>query len=373
MLPALPSPGQVSDAAANVFDKLFRGGLADLRPTPARIIHEESQCTVLRYLRAEQRPASAPPVLLVPPLAAPSHCFDLRRGHSLVEHLLWGGHPTYLVEYGAIAFSDRDLGLEHWVEHVLPTAIRKVSEDNGGAPVQLVGWCLGGIMSLLSIAGQPSLPVNSIALVASPFDFTQVRLMAPIRPLANLTNGVLVTTLYRAMGGAPSPLVRRAFQLTGIDKEITKPLVMLLNLHDRDFLAQIEAVDRLMASMHAYPGRTFGQLYHQFFRVNDLADGHLVLSDHEIDLAAIKVPVLSIAGDSDVLAPQPAVHHVAELLPNAREVRLERAPGGHLGVLSGRGAKGTTWRYLDDFLGTWAQDTRGDEPEDRRRGLRVVA
>ena len=30
-----------------------------------------------------------------------------------------------------------------------------------------------------------------------------------------------------------------------------------------------------MAGMHAYPGRTMGQLYHRFFRVNDLADGAL--------------------------------------------------------------------------------------------------
>ncbi len=350
LLPRIPSPGQVSDAAANVFDKLFRGGIADLRPTPARIIHESPQCTVFRYLRKDSAPDSLPPVLLVPPLAAPALCFDLRRGHSLAEHLLAMGHPTYLVEYGAISFSDRELGLEHWVEDVLPTAIRRVSEDSGGAPVQLVGWCLGGIMSILSVAGDETLPINSVACIASPFDFTRVRLMAPMRPLANLTGGAIVTQLYRALGGAPSPLVRRAFQLTSIDKELTKPIVMAGRLHDRDFLAQLEAVDRFMASMHAYPGRTFGQLYHQFFRVNDLADGHLVLSDQEIDLADVTVPVLSVAGQTDVLAPQPAVHHLADLLPNAAQVRCEIAPGGHLGVLTGRSAKRTTWAYLDEFL-----------------------
>jgi hypothetical protein len=35
---------------------------------------------------------------------------------------------------------------------------------------------------------------------------------------------------------------------------------------------------------------------------------------------------------------------------NAPHVRLETAPGGHLGVLSGRKASSTTWRYLDEFL-----------------------
>ncbi len=363
----VPRPDRLGDAAANAWDMVFKGGLADLRRTPARIIDEGPKRTVYRYLSPDDElPRRALPVLLVPPLAAPTICFDLRRGCSLAEHMLALGHPTYLLEYGDIGYSDRELGLEHWVEDIIPTAVRRVSADAGGAPVQLVGWCLGGIMSLLAAAGDAELPVNAIAAVASPFDFTEVRIMAPIRPVANVTNGLLLTSIYRALGGAPAPIVRRAFQLSSLDKYVTKPIAVLANLHDRDFLAQIEAVDHFTANMHAYPGRTIGQLYHRFFRVNDLADGVLELSDRTIDLADVRVPVLSVAGTTDVLAPRAAVHHVGDLLPNAPEVRLETAPGGHLGVLTGRSAKRTTWAHLDGFLGAHA-------PRPLQRPLRVVA
>jgi polyhydroxyalkanoate synthase subunit PhaC len=368
----VPRPDRLADAAANAWDMVFKGGVADLRRTPARIIDEAPKRTVYRYLGGGgDRPGTALPVLLVPPLAAPTICFDLRRGCSMAEHLMSLGHPTYLVEYGDIGYSDRELGLEHWVEDIIPNAIRSVSADAGGRPVQLVGWCLGGIMSLLAVAGDPALPVNSVAMVASPFDFTQVRLMAPIRPVANLTNGLLLSAVYRALGGAPAPLVKRAFQLSSIDKYLTKPLAVLSNLHDRDFLAQIEAVDHFTNNMHAYPGRTIGQLYHRFFRVNDLADGVLELTDRRIDLADVRVPVLSVAGTTDVLAPRAAVHHVGGLLPNAPRVRMETAPGGHLGVLTGRSAKDTTWTYLDAFLGDHAAPA--EAPETRRPSLRVVA
>ena len=74
------------------------------------------------------------------------------------------------------------------------------------------------------------------------------------------------------------------------------------------------------------------------------------LGDREIALSNIKVPVLSVAGSSDVLAPKAAVHHVADLLPNSPLVRLETAPGGHLGVLTGKSAIRTTWVFLDEFL-----------------------
>src|SRR4051794_40188973 len=150
--------------------------------------------------------------------------------------------------------------------------------------------------------------------------------------------------------GAPPPLVSIGFQLTGFDRYLTRPLFLARNLHDRETLAHMQAVDDYMANMLGYPGRTFGQLYHAFFRVNGLAGGTLELSDRKIDLGRVRRPVLSVAGSADVLAPRDAVHHVGSLLAGAPEVRLETAPGGHLGVLTGRSARGTTWKYLDEFL-----------------------
>jgi poly[(R)-3-hydroxyalkanoate] polymerase subunit PhaC len=340
------------DAAANLWDMSPLGpGLSDRTPTPSSIIDVGPQRTVHRY-RLPRAPTAHSPVLLVPPLAAPARCFDLRRGCSVAEHLISLGYPTYLVDYGPIGFADRQLGLEHWVEEVIPSAVNAVARDAGGdCEVQVVGWCLGGIMSLLAVAGERALPVSSIALIASPFDFAKVRGAAPVRRLAELTGGRVVTALYQAMGGAPAPLVSLGFQLTALDKRITKPLTVLRNLDDREMLAHIEAVDDYIAHMLAYPGRTFGQMYHRFFRVNDLADGRVELEDGVvIDTASVRVPVLVVAGSNDVLAPREAVHHVASLLTGSPEVRVETAKGGHLGVLTGRSARGSTWRYLDDFL-----------------------
>lgn len=367
----IPTPEQLSAATANVFDRIMRGGLADLRPQPSAIVDEGPQRTVRRYLRpGEERgaeaPASArPPVLLVPPLAAPATCFDLRRGCSVVEHLLAAGHPTYLVDYGGIAFGDRNLGIEHWIDEVIPASIDAVLADSGAEQVQLVGWCLGGIMALLVAADQPE-RIRSVALVASPFDTSEVPLVAPLRPLVNLAGGSVGTLAYKALGGAPAPLVRRAYQLAGFDKYVMKPFTLATNLDDRDFLAQVEAVDRFMAGMLAYPGRTFGQIYHRLLRRNDLAEGRMKLGERTIELSGVTAPVLSIAGAGDGIAPQRAVHRVAELLPNAAEVKTAVAPGGHLGVLTGRAARRTTWRTLDDFLDA----TAGGRS---RRHLRAVA
>src|SRR5579875_504917 len=318
----VPSGPTLLAALANATAKLVGGGLADLTPTPSTVIHRAPQTTVSRYDEADEVPPSGAPALLVPPLAAPARCFDLRRGCSLAQHMVCCGRPTYLVDYGAIAFSDRRLGLEHWVDDVIPTAVR-VAADDAGEPVNIVAWCLGGIMSLLALAADPTLPVASLTAVASPFDYTAVPLLAPIRPVAFVTRGSILGTASRLLGGAPAPLVRRAFQLSSVDKWVTKPLAIVTHLDDRDFLAQIEAVDALTAGFLAYPGRTFGQLYHRFFRHNDLADGCIDLGGRRLSLADVTRPVLVIAGTADTIAPVAAVHHLGDLLAGAQRVHLE--------------------------------------------------
>jgi polyhydroxyalkanoate synthase subunit PhaC len=348
-----PTPSQVASAAGNASSKLLREPLADLRAMPSEVIDTGPTRTVHHYTPRDEDPVpTGVPVLLVPPLAAPALCFDLRRGCSYVEHLVSGGRHTYLVDYGEIAFSDRHLGVEHFIEDVVPEAVAAVAEHAGGGPVLLVGWCLGGIFSLLTVADRPDLPVAGVTVIASPFDVAAVSLVAPLRPLVNLPLGVSesVTATYRMAGGAPAPLVRRAFQLTTIDKTLTKPVAMALHLDDRDFLAQLEAVDRFMANMQAYPGRTFGQLYHRFFRANDLAEGGMDLGGRRIELSEVRQPVLAVAGRDDTIAPVRAVRRLTELLTGAEQVDFETVPGGHLGALTGRAARHTTWPVVDRFL-----------------------
>lgn len=357
----IPKPDQVASAASNVAHKVLYGGLADLRPMPRTLIDDGPLREVYHYRPQKQVKTTGDPILLVTPLAAPAICFDLRRDCSLVEHFVKAGRPTYLVEYGEVSFKDRNLGMEHWVDEVVPEAIKEVSQHAGGRPVHVIGWSLGGIFAALVAASDAKLPIASLTIVGSPFDVREVPLVAPLRPILRLTDGGIVTKIYRAMGGAPKPLVRRAFQLSSGTKLITKPIATLQHLDDAEWLAQIEAVDRFTANMIAYPGRTFGQMYHRVLKHNQLNTGKVNLSGQEIDLADITVPVLVFAGNTDGIAPIPAVRAVVPLLKKAHEVRFEIVPGGHLGMLTGRAARHTTWVVLDEWIAQYST------PDDREQ------
>lgn len=356
----IPKPDQVVSAASNVAHKMLYGGLADLRPMPRTLIDEGMLRELYHYRPMAKVQEQGDPVLLVTPLAAPALCYDLRRGCSLVEHLVSEGRPTYLVEYGQVSFRDRNLGMEHWIDEVVPAAIREASAHAGGRPVHVVGWSLGGIFALLTAADQPDLPIASVTAVGSPFDVKLVPLVAPLRPLLNLTEGRgAITRTYQALGGAPKPLVRWAFQLSSFQKLVTKPLAIATHLDDQDFLAQLEAVDRFTANMIAYPGRTFGQLYHRFVKGNALVTGSIELDGRTISVGNITAPVLVFGGSTDGIAPIPAVKAVVPLLTKAKDVRFEIVPGGHLGMLTGRSARNSTWRVLDEWIAQWSSDAEG--------------
>lgn len=364
--------GRVTEGAAgpwpavvNAVELLLHGGFADRRPTPSDVISEGRTRTLHRYCAVPGTTPQGPPVLLVPPLGAPAECMDLRRGCSLAEHLVGQGRPTYLVDYGRPGFAERHLGVEHWVSEVLPDAVLAASADASGRQVVLVGWCGGGIMSLLCAAGYPELPVSGVALVATPFDFSKAPILRPFRALGKYTGGAGLGLAARAAGGVPGWAVGPLFKLTALPTYVKKPVTLVRRGDDLDFLAHVEAVDALMNDMRAFPGRATLQMYLRILQRNELATGVVVGPNRTVRLAEFDRPLLSVAGAADVLVPPASAHHLGELATASPDVRLETAPGGHLGVLTGRAAAATTWRHIDDFLDDLpVEDTTNGESHD---------
>ncbi|REE95374.1 alpha/beta hydrolase [Thermomonospora umbrina] len=298
------SPAGLRSAAANVTAKLLYGQVADLRRTPADRIEGTSRSPVYRYRPPEGLVPAGPPVLFVPSPGAPARCYDLRRGGSLAEHVVGAGRLTYLLDHRRAGPPDPGEALAEWVGEILPSAVRRVSDDAGGQPVQLVGWCLGGVLALLSAAVDPGLPIASVAAIAP------VTVDRRTAVLPTLTGGLLRTT------------------------------AVLARIDDRDHLAHLEAVDHFAATSAVHPGRGLNETYAAHIQDIGLPGA----------LHRVAVPVLAIAGSGDRAAPAKAVRALTLRLRSAPQVRFEIAPGDHLGVLTGRAARATTWAHLDRWL-----------------------
>ncbi len=340
----------VTLAARNAWALTFGSGVADPEPTPSTVLWDQPHRTLLRFDGACADAGSA--VLLVPPLAAPATCFDLQPDQSVARFLLETGRAPYLVDYGEITFADRRMGFEDWIDDILPEAVLRASADRGGAPVDLIGWSLGGTLSLLTAAANTQLPIRSITAVGAPLDYDKMTGIPQLRAVAKLTGGQAVSTVVRAAGGVPAGLTRLAYRATAWERELKRPWFVASNIARTETLARMETIDRFMAEMPGYPGRFYGQLWGRLILNNDIGRGVVRLGQRHIALADVTAPVLLVGGPTDVITPAAAVEAGLRTLSGAASVRYETAPGSHLGILTGPTARDTTWTYLDKFLAT---------------------
>lgn len=336
---------QLGDAANNGWSLLTGTPIEPFVPTPSVVLYDEPHRVLRRY-----GDDVGNPILLVPPLAAPASCYDLRPGQSLIEFLIEHGRTVYVVDYGQITWDDRGMGFEDWFDDIVPQAVERVSAAHGGAHIDMLGWSLGGTLSYLTLSANPGLPVRSITAVTTPIDYSEYPGVHLLREAAKYTGGHLITNAIRATGNIHSPMVKMSYRFTALEREIKKPWFIVKNLADTETLARMGAVERFTKQMFAYPGRFYNQVYVRLMLANDLADGHFTIGDRKIELANIKVPVLAFAATGDVLAPRKGVEAAANVLTGAPSVQIEIVPGSHLGALAGTEARTTTWARLAEFL-----------------------
>lgn len=337
---------QLTTAARNAWGLSLGGGITPVERTASELVFSGHHRNLYRFAGTGR----SRPVLLVPPLAAPAHCFDLRPGQSLAAHLAGQDRSAYVVDYGSMHRSDRRLGFEYWTENVLPSTIRRISALHDGAPVDLIGWSLGGTISLLTAGSHPELPIGSVTAIGTPIDYTKIPALEPLRMIGRVTTEKPLTTLTWAAGGVPAPFVQVGYRFTALEREVTKPWFIAQNLNNTETLARMEAIDRFQSDMPGYPARLFHQMASQLVLGNALTNGRVVFGRRTIDLADVSVPVLAIGGTDDVLAPADSVAPVSTVLTGAPDVRFETAPGSHLGLVAGPNASKTSWSHIDTFL-----------------------
>ncbi len=78
-----------------------------------------------------------------------AYIFDLAPGQSLVEYLLQRGYDVYVMDWNAPTAAERGLRIEDYVLDFIPDCIARVQQQSGEDELTLVGYCFGGVLSLL--------------------------------------------------------------------------------------------------------------------------------------------------------------------------------------------------------------------------------
>jgi polyhydroxyalkanoate synthase len=300
--------------------------------TPKCVIWKRGKAELWRYETPNDR-RQRPSVLLVHSLVSRSYVLDLQPGSSLVEELINAGTQPYLLDWGIADELEAGNTLETYVDDLIPPAV-DAAVSNSGRPVNLVGYCLGGILAAVYLARHLDAPVASLSTLAAPIDFTELGLVVSMLRDERLS----VDDLIDETGNIPPRVFRQAFRVMQPTAEIGQYINLLQNLWNDAFVDGHQAMSRWVADHIPFPGALARQATATLIRDNALCTGRLELGGRPVDLSQIRCPVLCVLAERDHIVPAAAAEPLADLVAPGRATTL-RIPAGHVALVMGRHAK----------------------------------
>jgi poly[(R)-3-hydroxyalkanoate] polymerase subunit PhaC len=355
-MPPFRSPGSVLDDIRREVDRsLLRGrngirhvtgtGRARVGQTPKETVWRRDKVELWRYTRSTVSEAS--PVVLVMSVVTRSYIFDLLPGESIVERLLDAGYDVFLVDWGIPDAADSDNTLETYVLGYLPEALIEVRRHSGHDAVSIVGYCLGGLLSLLCLAADTDLPVRNLVLMATPVDFDAMGL-----PVTLIREGRLEPDmLLDADGNVPPDVLLNSFRLRNPTGELVQYVNLLERLWNDEYVRGYQAMNQWIHDHIPFPGALARQLVDELVRHNRLMSGGIMLGGRPVRLGAVTCPLLNVMAENDDVVPVAAAEPAGRLVGSA-DVDEVRVPAGHVALVTGRLGRSVTIPGIIDWLGS---------------------
>jgi len=303
--------------------------------TPKDVVWRRHKAELWRYRNDDVR--LAPPVVIVHSLVSRSYVLDLYPGNSAVAFLLREGFDVFLLDWGVPDEADSGNTLETYADDGIPAAVAAACEAADTDEVTLLGYCFGGVLSLLSCARHPDMPVRNLVLMATPVDFTGMEAITSLVRDGRLDPEDIV----EPAGNVPPEVVENAFRLLKPTAEVSQYATLWENLWNDEYMEGYQAMGQWTRDHVPFPGAAFRQTVEQLIRRNALMDGSLELGGRRVDLGAIRCPVLNVMAERDHIVPFAAAEPALALLGSgdADELRLA---AGHVGLVAGRAAAKVT-------------------------------
>jgi polyhydroxyalkanoate synthase len=321
-------------------------GEAGVGQTPKEAVWRQGRTTLYRY-RPQAERTVASPLLLVHSLISRPYILDLYPGGSFVEFLLRQGFEVYLLDWGVPTEEDRRLRLEDYAQRLIPAAVRRIARTSPGGRVLLLGYCMGGLLTVLYLALHPRAPVDAMVCLTTPVDFRAMGLFSVWTDRRYFDVDRLVETL----GNVPAELIRHSFRMLKPASEFSpvRYLTLWQNLLNDRYVQQYRAFNKWVNDHIPFPGECFRQVVKELQWENKLVRGELALGGRRVSLGAIKRPVLHVIAARDHIVPPASAEPLIRLV-GSRDREQIVLDGGHVGIIAGRAAVRELWPRVAAWL-----------------------
>lgn len=271
----------------------------DLATTPGQVVLHEPLYELIQY-RPTTSQVHAQALLMVPPPLNRFYLLDLTERSSLVRHALDQGMQVFMVSWRNPQAEHHEWGFNRYVA-ACDEALATVSRLTDGAPVNVLGVCAGGILTLLlqgvlQSRGQAN-RICSASYLVTPIDARMDTGL--VRMLGPAARQQLRSKLWHH-GFLPAADIARAFSWQRphefVWPQVLERYAMGRDPTPRDVLAWSQDCTRL-------PARLVEDLLDYFERDPFARPGSLVVQGQPIDLRAITTPSWHLGARHDHIVP----------------------------------------------------------------------
>lgn len=316
-----------------------------LGATPRDLLAQRGTYALYRY-RPLADELYRVPLLIVMAVTNRGYILDLVPGQSLVEFLLRQGYDVFMVDWNPPRRDEKGLRIDDYVLDFIPDAVRRVQAASGERDVNLVGYCMGGLLSSLYAALHAGGPVNNLATFTTPIDFKGMALFSNWADQRHFD----VDKLVDNAGNAPPELIYRAFDMLRPADRVAGALALVDKIIDDEYVKGYRMFARWGADVLPLPGEFFRQAVKELMWDNQLLNGELKLRGRRVDLGAIQIPLLHAIAEHDHIVPYDAAKPLVAMAGSQDKQELV-LKGGHVSLVAGANAVKRLWPRLDAWLG----------------------
>jgi len=327
---------------------VVEGAQAETGQTPKEVVWTKNKASLYHY-QTEAENKHPVPILIVYALINRPYVLDLMPGNSLIEYLCDEGYDVYMLDWGVPGDEDAEMSFEDYVLDYIPRVVRKVLRNSGQEKLTLLGYCMGGTMSAMYASLYPE-KLQNLVLLTAPVDFDKEEI--GLYKLFTDEKFLDVGVMTDAFGNIPGEMVDTGNRML---KPITNYIGTYVSMWERIFddkpMENWLAMNKWVNDGPPFPGEAFKQWIRDFYQQNKLVKGEMKLRGKTTDLSKIETPFLSIAGKKDHICTLPQAEAVMDLI-SSKDKEFFVLDAGHVGLLTGRGAKKGLWPKVSGWLET---------------------
>jgi polyhydroxyalkanoate synthase len=286
------------------------------------------------------------PILFVMATTNRGYVLDLAPGQSLIEFLLKRGFDVYVLDWTAPRPDEKGLRFEDYTLGFIPDCVRRVQEDSGEKDVTIIGYCFGGVLSVIYAALHADGPMKNLVCFTTPVDFREMKLFQNWSSEKHFD----VDRLVDNIGNVPSEMIFTSFEMLRPASRAASQVELWENIWNDDYVKSFRSFERWAQDTLPLAGEYFRQTTKELMWANRLYNDTLVVGGRPVRLSSIVKPILHAVAEHDHIVPYDAAKPLIEKVGSAdkEEIVLK---GGHISLVAGANAAKRLWPKLDSWLG----------------------